>query len=167
MFLSQNARFIRIIFYSAVQCLVESDASNILVGTILRKTLCTLLKHKAFAPGFGASSADLNEDLHRELQRDLQRDDRRDDRRDSDLQQGGDSQNDLHSQGSVSPNNVQRLYPLVARWLPVHTPRRASSHSGLPWAAVLKVIMLRLLVGLAGGPGRHRAASCGGPRRRP
>jgi hypothetical protein len=35
---------------------VESDSSNVLVGAILRKTLCTLLKHKAFLPGTGATS---------------------------------------------------------------------------------------------------------------
>ena len=28
---------------------MESDNSNVLIGAILRKTVCTLLKHKAFA----------------------------------------------------------------------------------------------------------------------
>ena len=64
---------------------MESDASNILVGTILRKTICTLLKHKAFAPGHGASSADLQDDL----------------------------QNGLHKQGSHGGPSP-RIYPLVA-----------------------------------------------------
>ncbi len=36
--------------------LVESDESNILLGSILRKTICTLLKHKAFAPSHVGSS---------------------------------------------------------------------------------------------------------------
>eukprot|EP01032_Pedospumella_encystans_P012074 gene12074-13992_t len=35
---------------------VESDESNILVGSILRKTICTLLKHKAFAPSHAGPS---------------------------------------------------------------------------------------------------------------
>ena len=37
---------------------VESDESHMLVGTVLRKTICTLLKHKAFAPCSQSTGAD-------------------------------------------------------------------------------------------------------------
>lgn len=35
---------------------MESDTSNVLVGSILRKTICTLLKHRAFLCHSGSST---------------------------------------------------------------------------------------------------------------
>lgn len=40
-----------IIFFNLSLLIVDEEQNNILVGTVMTKVLCSLLKHKAFIPG--------------------------------------------------------------------------------------------------------------------